>query len=70
MVLGYEYTDEGMGDLYFDSYMIGNPTDAEQTLKDREAVAAERGVTLAEVPRLLAATQKWSFRSTRRSAFR
>lgn len=52
---GYEYTDEGMGDLYFDSYMIGDPTDAAKTLADREAVAAERGVTLTEVPRLLAA---------------
>ncbi|MBG6199283.1 cytochrome c oxidase subunit 2 [Labrenzia sp. EL_13] len=43
---GYEYTDEGMGDLYFDSYMIADD--------DRQAVAEARGVSLNEVPRLLA----------------
>lgn len=43
---GYEYTDEGMGDLSFDSIMVAND--------EREAVAAARGVSLNEVPRLLA----------------
>lgn len=43
---GYEYTDEGMGELYFDSLMIQND--------ERQAVADARGVSLAEVPRLLA----------------
>ncbi|WP_244287877.1 cytochrome c oxidase subunit II [Labrenzia sp. 011] len=43
---GYEYTDEGMGELSFDSLMV--PDD------ERQAVAEARGVTLKEVPRLLA----------------
>jgi cytochrome c oxidase subunit 2 len=43
---GYEYTDEGMGDLYFDSLMVRE--------EDRQEVAESRGVTLNEVPRLLA----------------
>ncbi len=43
---GYEYTDEGMGDLYFDSIMVEDA--------DRAAVAEARGVSLNEVPRLLA----------------
>ncbi|MCK7610727.1 cytochrome c oxidase subunit II [Roseibium sediminicola] len=43
---GYEYTDEGMGDLSFDSIMVAND--------EREAVATARGVSLNEVPRLLA----------------
>ncbi|WP_269586192.1 cytochrome c oxidase subunit II [Roseibium sp. Sym1] len=43
---GYEYTDEGMGDLYFDSLMVRE--------EDRQEVADSRGVTLNEVPRLLA----------------
>ncbi|WP_299812543.1 cytochrome c oxidase subunit II [uncultured Roseibium sp.] len=43
---GYEYTDEGMGELSFDSLMIQND--------ERQAVAEARGVSLAEVPRLLA----------------
>ncbi len=43
---GYEYTDESMGELSFDSLMVQD--------EDRQAVADERGVTLAEVPRLLA----------------
>ncbi|MEP0232775.1 cytochrome c oxidase subunit II [Roseibium sp.] len=43
---GYEYTDEGMGDLYFDSIMVEDA--------DRAEVAEARGVSLDEVPRLLA----------------
>ncbi|WP_286175773.1 cytochrome c oxidase subunit II [Labrenzia sp. CE80] len=43
---GYEYTDEGMGDLYFDSIMVED--------SDRAEVAEARGVSLNEVPRLLA----------------
>lgn len=43
---GYEYTDENMGELAFDSYMIAND--------DRADVAAARGVSIDEVPRLLA----------------
>ncbi|WP_408013550.1 cytochrome c oxidase subunit II [Roseibium marinum] len=43
---GYEYTDEGMGELSFDSLMIQND--------ERQAVADARGVSLNEVPRLLA----------------
>lgn len=43
---GYEYTDENMNELYFDSYMI--PDD------ERASVAEARGVTVDEVPRLLA----------------
>lgn len=43
---GYEYTDEGMGGLYFDSIMVED--------EDRAAVAEARGVSLKEVPRLLA----------------
>lgn len=42
---GYEYTDENMGGISFDSLMVADA--------DRESVAAERGVTLNEVPRLL-----------------
>ncbi|MES0880164.1 cytochrome c oxidase subunit II [Roseibium sp. SCP14] len=51
---GYEYTDEGMGDLYFDSYMVGDALDAAKDKADREAYAQKRGLTLNEVPRLLA----------------
>jgi len=43
---GYEYTDEGMGELYFDSIMVADD--------ERQDVADVRGVSLAEVPRLLA----------------
>lgn len=43
---GYEYTDENMGELYFDSIMVQD--------EDRQEVADARGVPLAEVPRLLA----------------
>ncbi len=43
---GYEYTDENMGELSFDSLMVAND--------ERQAVAEARGVTLNEVPRLLA----------------
>ncbi|MBN9669115.1 cytochrome c oxidase subunit II [Roseibium aggregatum] len=43
---GYEYTDEGMEDLSFDSIMVRDD--------ERQEVAEARGVTLAEVPRLLA----------------
>ncbi len=43
---GYEYTDENMGELYFDSIMVQDD--------ERQAVADARGVSLAEVPRLLA----------------
>lgn len=43
---GYEYTDEGMGDLYFDSIMVEDG--------ERAEVAEARGVSLNEVPRLLA----------------
>ncbi|MES0809629.1 cytochrome c oxidase subunit II [Roseibium sp. SCPC15] len=51
---GYEYTDEGMGDLYFDSYMVGDALDAAKDKADREEFAQKRGLTLNEVPRLLA----------------
>ncbi len=51
---GYEYTDENMGELYFDSYMVGDALDPEADLQARQEVAAERGVTVNEVPRLLA----------------
>ncbi|MTI42949.1 cytochrome c oxidase subunit II [Roseibium hamelinense] len=51
---GYEYTDEDMGGLFFDSYMVGDATNAERDLAARQEVAEERGVPLAEVPRLLA----------------
>ncbi len=43
---GYEYTDENMGELYFDSIMVQDA--------DRQAVADARGVSIDEVPRLLA----------------
>ncbi|MEP3048565.1 MAG: cytochrome c oxidase subunit II [Roseibium sp.] len=43
---GYEYTDEGMGELYFDSIMVAED--------ERQDVADARGVPLSEVPRLLA----------------
>ena len=42
---GYEYTDENMGELSFDSLMVKDD--------ERQAVADARGVTLNEVPRLL-----------------
>ncbi|WP_442970072.1 cytochrome c oxidase subunit II [Roseibium sp. FZY0029] len=42
---GYEYTDENMGELSFDSIMVKDD--------ERQAVADARGVTLNEVPRLL-----------------
>ncbi|MCV0428273.1 MAG: cytochrome c oxidase subunit II [Roseibium sp.] len=51
---GYEYTDEGMGDLYFDSYMVGDALNREKDTADREAFAQKRGLTINEVPRLLA----------------
>ncbi len=43
---GYEYTDDNMGELYFDSLMVQDD--------ERQSVADARGVSLAEVPRLLA----------------
>lgn len=43
---GYEYTDEGMDGLYFDSIMLRDD--------DRQEAADARGVSLGEVPRLLA----------------
>ncbi len=43
---GYEYTDDSMGGISFDSIMIEND--------EREGVAEARGVSLNEVPRLLA----------------
>ncbi|MEP2706928.1 MAG: cytochrome c oxidase subunit II [Roseibium sp.] len=43
---GYEYTDDGMGELYFDSIMVADD--------ERQEVADARGVSLSEVPRLLA----------------
>lgn len=51
---GYEYTDEGMGDLYFDSYMVGDAQDLDKDLEARTKFAEERGVAINEVPRLLA----------------
>ncbi|WP_368669760.1 cytochrome c oxidase subunit II [Roseibium sp. RKSG952] len=51
---GYEYTDEGMNDLEFSSYPIGDTSDPEADKAARQEVADERGVPLAEVPRLLA----------------
>jgi cytochrome c oxidase subunit 2 len=51
---GYEYTDEGMGELYFDSIMVGDSLDPAADEAERREVAEARGVTLAEVPRLLA----------------
>lgn len=51
---GFEYTDEGMGELYFDSYMVGDPQDAQSDEAARRDVAESRGVPLKEVPRLLA----------------
>lgn len=50
---GYEYTDENMNALYFDSYMVGDATDAAADLQARTEFAEARGVTLNEVPRLL-----------------
>lgn len=50
---GYEYTDENMNALYFDSYMVGDATDAAADLQARTEFAEARGVTLDEVPRLL-----------------
>jgi cytochrome c oxidase subunit 2 len=43
-----------MGDLYFDSYMVGDALDAAKDKADREKFAQKRGLTLNEVPRLLA----------------
>ncbi|WFE92547.1 cytochrome c oxidase subunit II [Roseibium porphyridii] len=51
---GYEYTDEGMGELYFDSLMVGDSSDPAADLAERQEVADARGVSIAEVPRLLA----------------
>ncbi|TYC67682.1 cytochrome c oxidase subunit II [Stappia sp. BW2] len=51
---GYEYTDENMGELSFDSLMVGDPLDPAKDLADRQEVADARGVTLKQVPRLLA----------------
>ncbi|TYC62445.1 cytochrome c oxidase subunit II [Rhodobacterales bacterium] len=50
---GYEYSDDNMGDLYFDSLMVGSYSDPEADVAERQEVADARGVTLAEVPRLL-----------------
>ncbi|CTQ44939.1 MAG: cytochrome c oxidase subunit II [Pseudomonadota bacterium] len=50
---GYEYTDENMGELAFDSLMIGDPSDPAKDLAARQEVADARGVSLNEVPRLL-----------------
>lgn len=51
---GYEYTDEGMEDVSFDSIMVGSYTDPEEDIASRQEVADARGLTLNEVPRLLA----------------
>lgn len=51
---GYEYTDEGMEDVSFDSIMVGSYSDPEADVADRQEVADARGLTLNEVPRLLA----------------
>lgn len=51
---GYEYTDEGMGDLYFDSYMVGDTQDLDKDLAARTEFAEARNLTINEVPRLLA----------------
>lgn len=51
---GYEYTDENMNELYFDSYMVGDATDAQADLEVRTEFAQERGLSLGDVPRLLA----------------
>jgi len=53
---GYEYTDENMNGLYFDSYMVGDARDADADMQARQEFAEERGVTVNEVPRLLAVT--------------
>lgn len=42
---GYEYTDEGLEDVSFDSYMLND--------EERQAAAEARGVNISEVPRLL-----------------
>ncbi|WP_310621095.1 cytochrome c oxidase subunit II [Flexibacterium corallicola] len=44
---GYEYVDEGLEDIYFDSLMLSD--------EDRAEKMAEEGLSVAEVPRLLAA---------------
>lgn len=44
---GYEYADEGMEDVAFDALMIQND--------ERAEIMAEKGLTEAELPRLLAA---------------
>ncbi len=54
---GYEYTDENMGELYFDSYMVGDVQDPVKDEEARREFAEARGVTLNEVPRLLAVDQ-------------
>lgn len=51
---GYEYTDENMNELYFDSYMVGDVMDDDKDRAARQEFADARGVTLNEVPRLLA----------------
>ncbi|WP_150526209.1 cytochrome c oxidase subunit II [Roseibium sediminis] len=51
---GYEYTDENMNGLSFDAIMVGNSLDLEEDRIARQEVADERGVSLNEVPRLLA----------------
>ncbi|GAA0778712.1 cytochrome c oxidase subunit II [Roseibium denhamense] len=51
---GYEYTDENMNELYFDSYMVGDAYDADADLAARTEFAEARGVSVNEVPRLLA----------------
>ncbi|WP_150496725.1 cytochrome c oxidase subunit II [Roseibium aquae] len=53
---GYEYTDENMSGLYFDSFMVGDARDSAADTQARQQFADERGVTLNEVPRLLAVT--------------
>ena len=51
---GYEYTDENMNGLSFDAIMVGNSLDMEEDKVARQEVADARGLSLNEVPRLLA----------------
>jgi cytochrome c oxidase subunit 2 len=52
---GYEYTDEGMEDISFDASMVGDSSDLAADKAVRQEFADEHGLTLADVPRLLAA---------------
>lgn len=51
---GYEYTDEGLEDISFDALMVGDSTDLEADKAARLEFAEARGVSIDEVPRLLA----------------